>query len=79
MGLLARQRAIEFVEEATGLLRVSVEVVLNAGLSLARPWSGCRGRVQAAVCSSMGPLAACACDGCAPDRLSDTQADGMLR
>lgn len=62
MGLLAQQRAIEFVE-ATGLLRVSVQVVLNAGLSFARPWSGCRGRVQAAVCRSMGPLAACAFQG----------------
>lgn len=47
MGLLARQRAIEFGEEAAGLLWVSVEVVLNAGWSLARPWrrpwpgSGC--------------------------------------
>lgn len=38
-GLLARQRAIEFGEEAAGLLVVSVEVALYAGLSLARPWS----------------------------------------
>jgi hypothetical protein len=64
MGLLARQRAIEFGEEATGLLRVSVEVgpqrrvELGPSLVLDVVWLA-----QAAVGRAAGPLAVCAFQG----------------